>query len=219
MDIQTLFSALKTKYPQSGLSDNEIKGLATSLFATGFVTDENVTAIVDGQADAMKGFQSLFDSRFTSKKEDFAKTLTGQLEKTFKEKYHINDDGKQVIEEPPGKQDDVLAAVTKLLDEKLKPLSDKITAEETRRSQEQRTVQILEKAKAHGISEELARMLNVPSDVQDLDSFMKDKAQRLTNLGFQPTVAPVEGGSPKSDGKAFAEQIRAGIPKKEGETK
>ena len=219
MDIQTLFSALKTKYPQSGLSDNEIKGLATSLIATGLVTDENVTAIVDGQADAMKGFQSLFDSRFTSKKDDFTKTLTEQLEKSFKEKYHINDEGKQVIKKAEDKQDDVLAAVTKLLDEKLKPLSDKITAEETRRSQEERTAQILEKAKAHGISEELASMLNVPGDVTDLDSFMKDKAQRLTNLGFQPTVAPAGGDAPKSDGKAFADQIRAGIPKKEGENK
>ena len=46
MDIQTLFNALKTKYPQSGLSDNEIQGLAASLFATGLVTDENVNTIL-----------------------------------------------------------------------------------------------------------------------------------------------------------------------------
>ena len=96
MDIQTLFNALKTKYPQSGLSDNEITGLAKSLFATGLVTDENAAAIVDGQADTMKGFQSLFDSRFTSKKNDLTKTLTESLEKSFKEKYHIDENGKSV---------------------------------------------------------------------------------------------------------------------------
>ena len=155
MDIQTLFTALKTKYPQSGLSDNEIKGVATALFATGLVTDENVSTIVDAQADSMKGFQSLFDSRFTSQKDGFTKTLTESLEKTFKEKYHIDENGKQVEQKDPPK-DDVLAAVTKLLDERLKPLSDKITAEETRRTQEQRTTEILEKAKAHGISEDEA---------------------------------------------------------------
>ena len=68
MDIQALFNALKTKYPQSGLSDSEIQGLAATLFATGLVTDENVNAIVDGQADAIKKMQSLFDSRFANQK-------------------------------------------------------------------------------------------------------------------------------------------------------
>lgn len=208
MDIQTLFTALKTKYPQSGLSDNEIKGIAAGLFATGLVTDENVAAIVDAQKDAMKGFQSLFDSRFVSRRDDFLKTA----EASFKEKYHIDDDGKQIIE-PPEQQDTTMEAFIKLLDERLKPLTDKIAAEETRRQQEQRTAQIIEKAKAAGIREELAAMLNVPSDVTDLDSFMKDKAQQLTNLGFQPTVPPSDGEDPKSDGKAFAEVIRAGAPK------
>ena len=209
MDIQTLFTALKTKYPQSGLSDNEIKGIAAGLFATGLVTDENVAAIVDAQKDAMKGFQSLFDSRFVSRRDDFLKTA----EASFKEKYHIDDDGKQ-ISETPKQQDTTMEAFTKLLDERLKPLTDKIAAEETRRQQEQRTAQIIEKAKAAGIREELAAMLNVPGDVTDLDSFMKDKAQQLTNLGFQPTVPPSDGEDPKSDGKAFAEVIRAGAPKK-----
>ena len=113
MDIQTLFTALKTKYPQSGLSDNEIKGIAAGLFATGLVTDENVAAIVDAQKDAMKGFQSLFDSRFVSRRDDFLKTA----EASFKEKYHIDDDGKQIIETPK-QQDRTMEAFTKLLDER-----------------------------------------------------------------------------------------------------
>ena len=137
MDIQALFSALKTKYPQSGLSDNEIQGLAASLFATGLVTDENVNTIVDAQADAIKKMQSLFDSRFTSKKDDFTKTLTESLEKSFKEKYHIGDDGKQKQQtSQEGEDDDLDAKLAKLLDEKLKPFTDKITAEEARRTQE-----------------------------------------------------------------------------------
>lgn len=113
MDIQTLFTALKTKYPQSGLSDNEIKGIAAGLFATGLVTDENVAAIVDAQKDAMRGFQSLFDSRFVSRRDDFLKTA----EASFKEKYHIDDDGKQIIETPK-QQDRTMEAFTKLLDER-----------------------------------------------------------------------------------------------------
>ena len=219
MDIQALFSALKTKYPQSGLSDNEIQGLAASLFATGLVTDENVATIVDGQADAIKKMQSLFDSRFTTQKNTLTQSLTdslkeslkGDFEKQFKEKYHIGDDGKQ--KQTSQQDDDLDAKLAKLLDEKLKPFTDKITAEEARRTQEQRTADILEKAKAHGINEELAKMLNVPSDVTDLDSFMKDKAQALTNLGFQPSVPPAAGGGDKGDGEAIAAIIKAGAPK------
>lgn len=214
MNVQQLFSALKTKYPQSGLSDNEIMGLAVSLFATGLVTDENLNTIVDAQADAMKGFQSLFDKRFTSQRDAFKKTFETDFEKAFKEKYHIGEDGKQVIKQDP-QQDDISAIIAKALDERLKPISDKLAAEDARRATELRTAQIIEKAKANGISEDLAKLLNVPSDVKDLDAFFKDKAQELTNLGFQPSVPPVKGGVQKTDGESFAEQIRAGAPKKE----
>ena len=215
MDVLQLFTALKTKYPQSGLSDNEIKGLATSLFATGLVTDENVTTIVDGQADAMKGFQSIFDSRFSSQREAFKKTFETDFEKAFKAKYHINDEGKQVEDGETPSADDLAALISKALDEKLKPISDKLTAEEQRRAAEIRTAQIIEKAKANGISEAMAKLLNVPSDVTDLDAFFKDKAQELKNLGFQPSVSPETGGNVKTDGQTIAEQIRAGMPKKE----
>lgn len=212
MDVQQLFNALKTKYPQSGLSENEIMSLAVSLFATGLVTDENLSTIVDGQADAVKGFQSIFDKRFTSQRDAFKKTFETDFEKAFKAKYKIGDDGKQIQEDKP---DDISALISKALDEKLKLFTDKFAAEETRRATELRTAQILEKAKAHGISEELAKLLNVPSDVTDLDSFMKDKSQQLKNLGFQPSVSPEEGGGGHSDGKTFAEQIRAGIKKED----
>ncbi len=212
MDIQTLFTALKTKYPQSGLSDNEIMGLAKSLFATGLVNDENVNTIVDAQADTMKNFQSLFDSRYNTKKNDLTRALTESLEKSFKQKYHINDDGKQ-MEGDPHEDDDLDAKLARLLDEKLKPFSDRYAAEETRREQEARTNSIVEAAKKHGIAEDLAKMLNVPDDVTDLDSYMKDKSQTLVNLGFQPVTPPGSGDESKGDGKVIAGIIKAGAPK------
>lgn len=214
MDVQKLFIALKTKYPQSGLSDNEIMSVAVSLFATGLVTDENLSTIVDGQADSMKGFQSIFDKRFASQRDALKKTFETDFEKSFKEKYHIGDDGKQTLETTPTQPDDMAALIAKALDEKLKPISDKLAQEEARRTAETRTAQIIEKAKANGISEELAKMLNVPSDVTDLDNFFKDKAQKLTNLGFQPSVPPAGGGPQKTDGEVLAAIIRAGAPKK-----
>ena len=163
----------------------------------------------------MKGYQSLFDSRFTSKKDALAKALTEQSEKSFREKYHINKDGKQETQESPKESDDIMAKMTKLLDERLKPLSDKFATEEARKAQEERTAKILEAAKAHGIKEDLAKMLNVPSDVTDLDSFMKDEAQSLANLGFQPSVPPRKGEPSEGDGKGIAAIIKAGTPKAE----
>lgn len=217
MDAQALFTALKTKYPQSGLSDKELQGIAASLFATGLVTDENVDAIVDKQGDSVRGLQSLFDSRFSSQKDSLAKTLTGSLEKAFKEKYRIGDDGKQKAEQPtPKTEDDKLKAlVSGLLDEKLKPFLDKQTAEEANRKAAERTSRKLAAAEAHGIKKELAEMLSVPDEVSDMDSYMRDMAQSLANLGFQPSVAPTGGSSPDSDGKSLAAIIKTGAPKKE----
>ncbi|MBR1526824.1 MAG: hypothetical protein IJ640_09240 [Prevotella sp.] len=214
MDIQKLFGLLKTKYPQSGLSDNEIKGIAATLIATGLVTDENAAAIVDAQADAMRGFQSLFDSRYTTKKDDLTRTLTASLEKAFKEKYHINDEGKQV-EQQTEKPDDISALIKAQLDAALKPITDRFAQEDGRREAEVRMAAVIEAAKKNGIPEELARELNVPADV-DLDSYMKDKSQAFANLGFQKVVPPGTGNEPPTDGKAFADQIRAGAPRKEG---
>ena len=216
MDVQQLITALKTKYHQSGLGENEIRGLATSLFATGLITDDNVSSIVDAQADAMKGLQSILDSRFTSQRDTLKKTLETELEKAFKEKYKIGDDGKQVaVKTQENGGDDIKAMIAQIMDEKLKPLSDKIAAEETRRAAEVRANDIIAKAKANGINEQLAKLLNVPTEVTDLDAFMKDMAQELKNLGFQPSPAPGAGGAAKTDEETIAEQIRAGAPKKD----
>lgn len=212
MDIQKLFGLLKTKYPQSGLSDNEIKGVAAALIATGLVTDENADNIVDAQSDAMKGFQSLFDSRYTSKRDELTKTLTESLEKSFKEKYNIGEDGRQ--QQTAQETDDTTKLIKKMLDEALKPVTDRLSKEDDKRKAAERMSSVIEAAKKNGIPEVLARELNVPADV-DLDSYMKDKSQAFVNLGFQKVVPPASGNEPPSDGKAFAEQIRAGAPKKE----
>lgn len=218
MDVQALINALKTAYPQSGLSDKEIAGIANGLYATGLVTDENVKDIVAKQNDSIKGFQSLFDSRFNAQKEAFAKALSEQNQKSFMEKYRIDKDGKQKPLDPPAPQTEdekLLAKVAAMLDEKIKPLSDKFTAEENICKQNERTAQIIDMAKKHGIKEEVAKMLNVPGDVADMDSYMKDMAQKLTNLGFPSATPPAGGrGNGDDDGKAIAAVIKAGASKK-----
>lgn len=211
MDAQALFTALKTKYPQSGLSDKELSGIAASLYATGLVTDENVDAIVDQQGDSIKGLQSLFDSRFSSQKEALTKSLTGNLEKSFREKYHIGEDGKQIVNGNPTTEDEKLKAlVSGIVDERLKPFSDRVAQDDARRKEAERTAQVVAAGEAHGIQKELAEMLRVPDGVTDVDSYMKDVSQKLANLGFQPSVAPAGGAAPESAGKGIAAVIAAG---------
>lgn len=227
MDLQTLFSKLKTAYSQSGLSDNELLGIAAGLFDTGLVTDENVDKIVETQGSAMKGYQSAFDSRYSAKKnalteqltEQLTKSITAQNEKAFKEKYHIGDDGKQVVKQEPATEDEkLLARLSALMDkqvgEKLKPYLDKLTADEEAREKAERTSALLASAKKAGVDENLAKAIvsGVPTDATDLDSFWKDKAQMVANIGFSHSPSP-GGGSPSlgaDDGKAIAAQIKAG---------
>lgn len=213
MNAQELFTLIKTKYPESGLSDKEVMGIASSLYATGLVTDENAQKIVDAQSDSIKSMQSLFDQRFSSQKDAFKNALTGQLEKSFKDKYHIVEDGKQVIDDPNHKpaQDDAAAIMAKLLDEKLKPLSDKIAAREAKEAAEVRTAQNIATGKAYGIPENLVRMMNVPENATA--DFWKDAAQTFKNEGLQEPQAPQNGDHGKDDGKALAEIIKAGAPK------
>lgn len=216
MDVQALFAKLKTKFPQCGLSDNEILGIATGLFATGLVTDENVDKIVDAQDSSMKNFQSLFDSRFSSKKDALMRSLTEQNEKAFKEKYRIGDDGKQFVGKEPGTEDEkLLAKVAAMMDERLKPFSDGFAAEKAKREEAERTASLLAAAKKAGLDEELAKMLvpGVPKDAGDLDSYWKDKAQKLANIGFAPAVSPSGGCGGKTDGEGLAAIIKAGSPK------
>lgn len=209
MDIQTLVGMLKTKYPQSGLSDNEIRVLATSLFATGLVTDENAQAIVDGQADVMKGYQSVFDSRFSTQRETFRKSVEAEAEKAFKEKYRIGEDGKQIEQKETDGQG---ALFKKMLDEALKPILDRQSTEDAKRTADKRMEDVLAAAKRNGIPEEIARIMNVPADA-DLDTFMKDSSQTFANHGFQRAIPPAGGGKNLTDGETFASQIRAGAPK------
>lgn len=205
MDIQTLTTMLKTKYPECGLSENEIKGIATSLFATGLVTDENASSVVDAQADAMKGLQGVFDHRFNARKEN----LTQSLEKSFLEKYKIDENGKQRISEPTPPEDPTAKTIETLKNE-LASLKDKVAKDEETRAAELRMSQITEAAQRNGIPTDLVKMLNVPQDVTDLDSYMKDASQTFANLGLSKITPPPSGAEPPTDGEAFAAQIKAG---------
>lgn len=60
-----IFNSLKQNYSNLGLSDEILKGQAEALANTGFVTDENLQAVVDGQKTFLSSLQSGIDERVT----------------------------------------------------------------------------------------------------------------------------------------------------------
>lgn len=205
MDIQTLTDLLRAKYPQCGLSEAEIKGMATSLFATGLVTDDNAQQIVDAQTDAIKGLQSVFDARFNARREEMSKTLTETLEQQFRTKYKIDEPKPQ----PPTAENAINDKLDKALQE-MEELKQRLAKADEENQKVQRVASVLQAAEKNGIPREIASHLNVPNDVEDLDSYMKDMSQTLINFGLPSVPPPSEGNEPPTDGQRFAEMIKAG---------
>lgn len=78
---EKIFQKLKTKYASLGLGDEILQAHAESLAAMGFVTDDNVDSIVEGQKGFLENLQKLNDKRAT----EAAKTAKENAKKEFEE--------------------------------------------------------------------------------------------------------------------------------------
>lgn len=63
MDKEKIYQALKQAYFQLGLGDTILQAQAESLAASGFVTDENLAAVVAAQKQFLEGLQKANDKR------------------------------------------------------------------------------------------------------------------------------------------------------------
>jgi hypothetical protein len=82
-----IFAALKQEYSNLGLGDTLLQAQAESLANLGFVTDENLEAIVKAQANGLKAIQAANDKRVgdalaksAKEKETAAKELQAQVD-------------------------------------------------------------------------------------------------------------------------------------------
>lgn len=111
--IEKIFSRLKQKYAHIGLGDSLLRSHAENLAAMGFVTDENIESVIDGQKGFLESLQKANDSRVSEavatakrKSEEDAKKqieeAKKQAEETARKKFE--DDAKKRADEEARKK-------------------------------------------------------------------------------------------------------------------
>ena len=173
---EKILVALKTKYKTFGFGDKAFDGVADYLSKT--VTEESqIETAISGVEGLLKSFQGDIDTVRNAKS-----GLQKELDE-LKKKIENADKDKD-----KDKDKDVPAWAQALIDSN-KILSEKITAYEAEKAQAQRNSQISEVAKKYGIPEFMLKDRNIPEST-DLDTYMKDVKQEMTNAGFQFNKSP-----------------------------
>ena len=109
------------------------------------------------------------------------------------EKKHGLKDGKPIENPKPEPPKPDPKPVAKLIADGIaagiKPFSDKLAAFEAKEAQAQRMAQISSVAKKYGIPDFMLKDRTIPENT-DLDTYMKDVKQEMTNAGFQFNKSP-----------------------------
>ena len=200
---EQILAGLRTKF--TGVDDATLQRIASKK-SEGVTDESKVNSIVEGVT-----FQDVVTTYGDFRADGAQRTAVANYEK----KHNIKD-GKPV-EEPkpkPGPSpetklaDDVPAWAQAIIDSN-KNLSERLAGYEADRVKQERSAQILSKAKEYGIPEKLVPMLNIADDA-DLDTYMKDAKQTFANMGFRDAQSPDSGAGNKSDIDSLADKIAQG---------
>lgn len=130
---EKIFQKLKTKYSALGLGDEILLAHAEMLASTGFVTDDNIDSIVDGQDKFLKDLQKANDKRAT----EAAETAKKNAKKEFDEEQAKKEAEAKAAAEKAQKEADEKAAAEKAAKE-AKEKADKEAAEKAAKEEEER---------------------------------------------------------------------------------
>lgn len=136
---EKILVALKTKYKTFGFGDKAFDGVADYLSKT--VTEESaIETAIGGVENLLKAFQGDIDTVRNEK---------SGLQKQLDELKAKGDESKKDEKQPPA--DDLDSKLEALINAKVAPLQEKLTAYETKEAKATRQAQILGKAKELGI--------------------------------------------------------------------
>lgn len=136
---EKILVALKTKYKTFGFGDKAFDGVADYLSKT--VTEESaIETAIGGVENLLKAFQGDIDTVRNEK---------SGLQKQLDELKAKGDESKKDDKQPPA--DDLDAKLEALINAKVAPLQEKLTAYESKEAKATRQAQILSKAKELGI--------------------------------------------------------------------
>lgn len=183
--FEQILAGLQTKFP--GADAATLTRIATKK-AEGVTDETKVNSIVEGIS-----FQDVM--------QNYGDFRAGQAQTSSianYEKKHGLKDGKP-IENPkpeppkpepkPDEKPDIAKLIADGIAAGIKPFSDKLAAFEAKEAQAQRMAQISSVAKKYGIPDFMLIDRTIPENT-DLDTYMKDVKQEMTNAGFQFNKSP-----------------------------
>lgn len=183
--FEQILAGLQTKFP--GADTATLTRIATKK-AEGVTDETKVNSIVEGIS-----FQDVM--------QNYGDFRAGQAQTSSianYEKKHGLKDGKP-IENPkpeppkpdpnPDEKPDIAKLIADGIAAGIKPFSDKLAAFEAKEAQAQRMAQISSVAKKYGIPDFMLKDRAIPENT-DLDTYMKDVKQEMTNAGFQFNKVP-----------------------------
>ena len=183
--FEQILAGLQTKFP--GADTATLTRIATKK-AEGVTDETKVNSIVEGIS-----FQDVM--------QNYGDFRAGQAQTSSianYEKKHGLKDGKP-IENPkpeppkpepsPDDKPDIAKLIADGIAAGIKPFSDKLAAFEAKEAQAQRMAQISSVAKKYGIPDFMLKDRTIPENT-DLDTYMKDVKQEMTNAGFQFNKSP-----------------------------
>lgn len=184
--FEQILAGLQQKF--AGVDTATLTRIATKK-AEGVTDETKVTSIVEGIS-----FQDVM--------QNYGDFRAGQAQTSAVsnyEKKHGLKDGKPIENpkpEPPKPNDppkpqetDIAKMIADGIAAGIKPFADKLAKMEENEAQAQRNSQISAVAKKYGIPEFMLKDRNIPENT-DLDIYMKDVKQEMTNAGFQFNKSP-----------------------------
>ena len=175
---QKILDGLKQKYSNLGLSNEILEGQAEMLSV--FATDDNLATIIEGQEKALKAIQSTND-----KERGRLANLQKELD-ALKGKQEPQPKPTEPIEPPKGKEDDLLAKISEMMDAKMKSYDEKLGAFKQQSIAEKRQAEFKDTLK--GLDPDFVDLFNAKFEMnksasdEDYQTFLYEHKTKVTNL-------------------------------------
>ena len=194
---EQIFQKLKTKYSSLGLGDEILLAHAEMLASTGFVTNDNMDSIVEGQKSYLEGLQKANDKRAT----EAAETAKKNARKEFDEEQAKKEAEKKAAEEEAKRKANEEEAAKKAAEEAKKKADEEAAAKAKKEEEERKRL------------EEMKKNTEIPDYVKNMqEEYLKklqEERQQAENdrNSFKEMLAEMKKASEENT-KALSEQLK-----------
>lgn len=201
---EKIFNQLKQDFSKLGLSDEVLQSVASSLDATGLITDDNLVTVVKGQEGMLKSYQSNFDR---------LRTESAAYRKELEELKAKGGGGGQ--QQPANEEPEWFIRYKQEQEEKIQSL---IAENQSAKAEQARTIRnnlILSKAKELKISKERIDEGFAISDDMDeaaIENYLSKVRQNEVAKGLEDKGSAFSLSTPENQGIELAKQWAENLP-------